>query len=963
MKRLNILTFFTLLFLSTTIALAQNTRELRGTVIDETGAYIVAATLELDDGNGNKYTAQSNEQGRYQINGIVPGNYTLTVSAEGFATVIDKMDLTARRTTNFNPTLKVIISEQLEVKSDSASISIEPDQNLSAITITEKELEALPDDPEELLQTLREMAGASGSPGDAQILVDGFRESGRLPSKESIQTIRINSNPFAAEFAEPGISRIEIVTKPGSDTYHGGFRFNINDESLNGRNAFARFRSPLQIRNYGGELTGPIIQNRWGFQLDFNRRELDENDVVNAIVLDPVSNQSQSFVTTVSTPNRLFNFSIGTDYLFGKNHTLGLRYRYTKNSASNQGLQSGFDLPERAFNRVSRDNTIRASITSILNTRAVNEFRVEIGRRSFRSRALTDDPAVLVLDAFNAGGNQGSLFSENVNDSMELSNSLAYTYKQHTFKFGFRVNAVHLDNVNRANFGGTFTFGTDFERDAAGNPIPDANGKPITITPLEHYRRTLSGLAGYRPSQFSIVTGDPFIGFSQWDAGFFVQDDWRLSPRLSLSYGLRQELQTHLDDKINFAPRFGLAWSPDKERKSTIRVGGGVFYNRVDTSITFDTVRLDGQHQRQVIIQQPAFFSTIPTIPLEVINSQRLSTTRIKADDLKNPYSVLIGVSYERQLPLKMFGAVTYSFQRGVHLLRTRNINAPLPDSNLLPFPTLGPILQFESSGLSTRNELRLNLRTNFSRKFTLFGNYTLSSTRTNTDSAFTAPANSFDLSTEFGRASSDQRHQLFVGSSFSLPWSMRISTFIFAASGRPFNILTGRDNNGDTQFTDRPAFAAPGDAGAVVTKFGSFNPNPRPGDPIIPRNFGNGPGQLNVNLNLSKTFGFGALPRNNVASQNGSMDPRGGFGGPGGGGFRGGPGGGGFGGGGFGGPRGRFGDTAHRYNLTISINMQNLFNRTNLAGFNGVLSSPLFGQANRSLSARRIELSMRFNF
>jgi hypothetical protein len=935
---------------------AQNNTNLIGTVTDETGGVITGIEVILADNKNHKYSAYTDERGRYQFDRVPPGKYNLTVFAEGFEGAIQQLDLTKGGKTSFDVTLKIIISEQLEINSNSDSLSAEPDKNLSAIVITEKELAALPDDPDELLQALREMAGGSGGLEDATVFVDGFREGGRMPPKESILRIRINTNPFSAEYSEPGVSRIEVVTKPGSDKYHGGFRLNFNDESLNARNAFNLRRPSLQIRTFSGNVSGPLIKNRWGFFLDVDRRDQDENETINANALDPITLTPRPFVTTVSTPNRNNNFQFRTDFQLSKKHTLGFSYRYGNNSAENEGLSSGFDLPERAFERTTRDNTMRFSLTSIVNESMVNEMRLELNRRTTRVQSLNDAPAILVLDAFNAGGNQSSLFTNNRNSNLEFAETVSYTRGKHTFKMGSQIEITQLENISRSNFGGTFTFGSDFERDSSGNIILDNDGQPTIIIPLEHYRRTLLGLPGYQPSQFSIVRGDPFIGFTQSQFSYFFQDDWRLSPNLTLSYGVRQEMQTHLDDKLNFAPRLGLAWSPDKKRQSTVRVGVGLFYNRLDTGITNDTIRLDGQHQQQLVITRPTFFSNIP--PQFDNAVARVATIRQKADGLNASYSMLGTVSYERQLPAKLTASVNYSWQRGIHLLRTRNINAPLRQADgsiARPFADQGPILQYESTGYSIRHELRVSLRSNFNRKFSFFSNYTLSSTRSDTDGAFTSPADPYDLTNEFGRSSQDQRHRVFIGGSVTLPGNLRLSPFFFAASGAPFNITTGRDNNGDTLFVDRPSFAQIGDPGAVVTEFGIFNPNPLPGQQLIPRNFGNGPSQARLNLNISRTFGFGPKLNDTAGGppSGGQMRERGGFGGSG---NRGG--GGGFGGGGFGG-----GDSNNRYNLTLSINIQNLFNRTNLANFNGVLSSPLFGKANRAIGARRVEMALRFNF
>ncbi|HJQ68187.1 MAG TPA: carboxypeptidase regulatory-like domain-containing protein [Blastocatellia bacterium] len=950
---------------------AQGAIELRGTVIDETRAFIPAAPVVLDDGKGQKYTTQTDEQGRYRFTAVQPGVYTITVEVEGFAPFSEQIDLTARRTAPFDITLAVFIKDEIQVKDDQAAISSEPDKNLSAITLTDKDLEALPDDPDELLDTLKQMAGAAGGADETAIYVGGFRERGRIPPKEAIQMVRINANPFAAEFQEPGFARVEIITKPGSDTFHGGFRLNFNDESLNARNAFATFKAPLQTRSYGANFSGPLIRNRWGFFMNFDRREQDENEVINATTLAPDTLEAVPFITTLLVPTRVSNFEIRTDYLATKKHTIGAGYRFMENKGENLGI-GGFDLPERAINRSIHEDNLRFSLTTIVSERAVNEARLQLTRRTFTTQALSDAPTIQVLDAFTSGGNQGSLFRDDKNDSLEFTDSVTYSYKTHTLKFGVRADAFSIENINRSNFGGTYTFAS-----------------------LEQYRNTLLGLPLARPAQFSINRGDPFVGFSQWEMGWFMQDDWRVSPQLTLSYGLRHEFQTNLQDKMNFAPRVGMAWS-NKKRTSTLRFGGGVFYNRLDSGITFDALRLDGLHQQQFIFLAPGFFPNIPDTSGTIAQQP---TIRVKAEDLNAPYAIIATTNYERQLPWKILGSVGYTWNRGVHLLRTRNINAPIAvDGNgpVLPDPNSGPILQFESTGTSNRHELRLGARTNISRTFTMFGNYTLARVRSDSDSAYTTPADPFDLSTEYGRASQDIRHQFFFGGSILTRWNLRISPFIRANSGRPFNITTGRDLNGDTSFSDRPSFATPGEPGAVVTAFGVFDPTPEPGDEIIPRNFGQGPSFVSVNLSVAKTFGFGPPQGGNFPAQATNRQQssgqgqqaqnqqgqgqrgnnqrgnnqnrgqgRGGQGGPAGGQMvtrgPGGPGGGGFGGGGF-----FSGDSRNKYNLTLQLNFNNLLNHPNLGNYNGTLTSPFFGLANRTAGfdgSRRIEASLRFSF
>jgi hypothetical protein len=946
--------FITAITIIAILAVAINAQDhgrkisLHGSVSDEMNATIINATLVLDDGQGHTFTTQTNQQGRYQFTSVLPGKYNLSVVAEGFSTFTTESTITIPFQEPFNITLKIELHEQVEVKDMNEGVSVEPDGNLSATVLTEKDLENLPDDPEELLEVLRNMAGITG---DAAIDIDGF-DDGQLPPKSAIQSIRINSNPFSVERSGSARNRIEIITKPGSDKFHSGFSFNFNDESLNARNAFAPNRPSMQRRNYDFYLSGPVIPNKWGFFFNVERRDRDGNDEIFATILNPSTLQPQPFFTTIPTPSRDSQLSFRTNFMATPTNRVSLNYIRSKSEDLNSGINSNLDLPERIANHSSQRDSLRFNVTTTVSERAVNEIRFGVDYDRSRAAALNQSPAINVFDYFNAGGNQGSLFNDEKSVNFEFNDTVTYSYKNHTIRAGVEVERDGMRSLNRANFGGTFTFGSDFERDAAGNIVYDANGNPINISPLEHYKRTLLGLPGYYPSQFSIVQGDPQLRFSTWEAEWFLQDDWRISPRLTLSYGVRHEMQSHLSDKVNFAPRVGVAWSPQKERKSTIRAGIGIFHNYLSNNVFLNPIRFDGERQRNLVIRQPLFFHNIPTVFDQAI--VRLPTIRTKAERLNEPYTIMGNVSYERRLPWNMFGAVTYTWERGVHLLLTRNINAPLPVTRIKPFPDKGPILQYETSGISNGHELQLRISSNQSRRFSLSGSYTFNSTYSNAGSSL--PANAYNLSNEYARV--DQpRHQVSLYGTVQMPTGIRLTPTISAQSGRPFNITTGRDNNGDTHFTDRPAFADPSDPNAIVTRFGTFNPNPGPEDRIIPRNLGTGPSRFYFDLRLSKTFGFGSSEGSSHSqSEGGNRSGRGdnegrrdrGF-------SRGGGGGGRY--------RRGGGASNARYRLTFSIDVNNILNRTNLSGYNGVLTSSRFGRSNRAENPRRIQLGLRFNF
>jgi hypothetical protein len=313
---------------------------------------------------------------------------------------------------------------------------------------------------------------------------------------------------------------------------------------------------------------------------------------------------------------------------------------------------------------------------------------------------------------------------------------------------------------------------------------------------------------------------------------------------------------------------------------------------------------------------------------------------------------------------------------RITHVIRARDVNAPFPatitPNGLRPDPTKGEIYHYEASGQFNQRQFFVGFNSRLSRMFQLNGNYSLSKTTNDTDGQGGGlfPMNSYDTSGEFGRGGFDVRHRFTLVGTVNLPWwKLVLSPLIIANTGPPFNIITGQDLNLDRQANERPSFAGPNANCALstirCTKFGNFNLVPLPGETIVPRNFGQSPGSVVVNLRISRTFAFGeinnrnnaaARPQNAVSSGNGGAPggrPAGGPSAPAGGGA-GGPGGPGGGArvaavGAGPGPQGGGGpapSTEKRYNLNVSINFQNLFNHVNLGLPVGNLSSPSFGES-----------------
>jgi hypothetical protein len=379
--------------------------------------------------------------------------------APGFAVSDNKaVDINNQRQT-LDLTLKVTIEEKVTVGADN-SISTEASNNANQTVIGGKDLDALPDDPDELAAALQALAGPAIGPNGGQIFIDGF-SGGNLPSKDSIREIRINQNPFAAENDQPS-GRIDILTRPGTDKLRGGASFNFNDESLNSRNPFAissSKRTPFQIRQYNFNLSGPLVKRKASYFVEFNRGETDDNELIRATVLDSSLNTvqvGQGFLV----PRRNTSFSPRLDYAINTNNTLIARYNFFRFRADDQGV-GGFNLPERGFDVVSTSHNVQFTETAVLNPTTINEVRFQYTHGTNENIGNNTVPALNVNSSFNSGGSQIG-HATNTRDSWELSNFTAVQRGQHAIKFGGRVRHVSVDDTSPQNFGGTWTFNGGF---------------------------------------------------------------------------------------------------------------------------------------------------------------------------------------------------------------------------------------------------------------------------------------------------------------------------------------------------------------------------------------------------------------------------------------------------------------------------------------------------------------------
>jgi hypothetical protein len=914
-----------LIALAITVTSQQSTGSLKGTVTDQLGALVVGASIVIKDGKNSQRTVTSNDNGNYEVRSLPPGRYDLTVTAAGFNSLEERnVELRAGKTTTLNMELSIGMLEQTVVV-DNNGISTDADRNADAIVLRERELAALPDDPDALAAALQAMAGPGAGPNGAQVKVDGF-SNGQMPPKETIREVRVNQNPYSAENEYPGWGGIEIFTQPGSDKYHGNGNFNFTDESLNSRNPFAKVRAPYQLRQFGGNLTGPLIKKRDSFAFYINRNQNFTNQIINATVLDPITLTPFLFNQTVVTPGESLNFGFRNDLKVNKKHTLVTNYSYGRGSTDPAGL-GGYSLPTRAFRTSNSYHQLQITETALINEKTINETRIQLGHNVFRQTTKNDLPALFVSEAFSGGGSQvGS--ASNTQDRAELQNFTSWTAGHHFLKVGGRLRYVRINSVSPFNFVGSYTFsgGTGPTLDANDQLVPGAG--LIQLTSLERYRRTLLfqrqnlsptqiRLLGGGATQFSINGGHPEAQVTQYDASFYFQDEWKIRPNLTLSPGLRYENQDNIDSKFNLAPRLGFAWStflgrrksPPPVSKSTetkaeitpakteattakteakpakapagppptntvIRGGVGLFYNRINENTILQTIRFNGVNQQQFVVTDPSVLDLFPVIPPVVaLNAFSVPQSRRVLDSDVAPDLIFrANIGVEHQLSKTLSFQIGYSHTETRRNQRTLNINAPLGGTYNPAFPTsgvrpmgqaAGNVFEFQSNGRSSSDNIYLSANGKILKKVDFWANYSWNNNRALDGGTSGSPFDAYDFTQEWGRANWDIRHWFTAGASYQTKSGYSVNTFIIANSGQPFNITTGRDTNGDTSFSERPAFAADlNKPGIVMTPYGALDPNPAPGQKIIPRNFAQGPTFLSINLGASKTFKFGrAIP------------------------------------------------------------------------------------------------------
>ncbi len=847
------------------------------TVVDQTGGVIPSASVVVSSGERDTttpaapVTTTTNEAGVATLADLAEGRYDIEASFAGFDPVTVRDVRVRGGDVRRRITLRIKkVDELVTVGRDRQSAGLDPGGSAFSTVLTREQIDALPDDPDELEAALKAMA-----PPGSTIRVDGFT-GGRLPSKSQIRSIRLpRLDMFAAQNhgGTTGALFIDILTQPGLGPMRGSMDVNFLDEALNARNAFTPTKTPEQLRRYGFNLSRTIRPNKTSFSLTATGGSQYTSPNLLAVMPD-----GSTLTDSIRQPRDSFYVNVRLDHAINKDHAIRVSADYDTSASQNLGV-GGYNLFDLAYENDASTAMIRLSENGPLGRRFFTESRLQIRAAGSSDRSTVEAPTTRVLDAFTSGGAQRQGGQESL--TFELASDLDYVRGAHSWRTGVLLEGGRYSSDDMSGYLGTYTFAS-----------------------LDDYS------AG-RASNYARRSGDPSIVYTAWRAGVYAQDDYRISRSLLLSAGVRYGVQRHVSDAVNLSPRVSAAWSPFRNGRLTLRGSYGYFYDWIGDDLYKQSLLLDGERLTSWNIPSPPYPDPGP------LGATTPSDQYIWPDALVLPNAHRVNLGADRQLTPNTRLTVSYGRSWGRSLVRGRNLNAPV--DGVRPDPTRANVVALASDAASWSQMLHVGvnvMKMEWHRTFMAL-NYTWATSDTNTTGGFSLPASGNTLDTEWGPAPGDVTHRL--GGAFnSTPFrNFTVGINLRAQSGLAYNATTGRDDNGDGVFEDRPDGER--------------------------RNARRGDAQVDLGGRMSYAIGFGTpRPASGPAGTQVVISMGGGGGlAP-----------------GFGG-----GAEDKRYRLEFYVSGQNLLNRVNYTAYSFVMTSPFFGSPVAASQPRKLQVGMRFGF
>ena len=782
--------------------------KLQGIVADSSGAALAGAEVDLVEADG-KIDARStaDSEGNFQLIAPHEGDFLLVVSEPGFETVKTPVKVLGSSATTVKPAinlarLRIVLpiaatSTSVEVSAGSSEDLTAPEANHDSSVMSSQDLKALPifdnDFASAMSAFLDDSATATGGSG---LLVDGVEANRSTVSASAVQEVRINQDPYSAQYYWPGRGQMEIITKAAADRYHGQFNFTFRDSAMNAQNALAPSKPYEQRRLYEGHVMGPIVfAQRSSFLVSFNRAEEDKNSVVSAVIPSSSAVDGENYSANVAAPTRDTEFSLRGAHKFSDRHSAYAQYSYQDWTGRNLSV-GGQTMQPAGYNDEYREDDYILHADSTLSNELISSASLVAERDRTDYNNTTNAPKIVVSGDFTSGSAQTTSVSSEYN--MRLSDNFTWSHGKQMLKFGFGI--PHLDRRafdDHTNELGTYTFGPTYASD----------GTTVLASALANYTAA-------RPSGYSLNQGAAHYIYHQQEMGAYIQDQIKLGKRLSITPGLRYDWQNFLATKrLAFSPRMSFAWMLDEASETVLRGGGGIYYDRFGSSPITDLARYELPRRYSISLSLDptnAAESCYPITDCQTITSQPPNRVEL-ASNVKVPYQIQFGLSIERKLGEKATAIASAYTARGVNEFRSVDINAPTASSDYATRPdgSYGRIRQMQSAGFWEGSGLDLSYRGRFNKYFTGFGRYTWSHYGANTGGLSWYPQNQAKPNDEWSNAGWDRRHRVGMYAIFNPESIANLSLGIFANSGTPWTITTGSDPYGDGLFNARPTGVA----------------------------------------------------------------------------------------------------------------------------------------------------------
>ena len=744
--------------------------QLTVTVADPSGAVIPGATVTvigLDTATkaATIPPATTTNKGVATFVDLVLGRYSITADFPGFEMGLLR-DFRVNRGDNKHVVVLPLkaMSESVTVGSDGQAAGANRASRAFGLTVTEEQIQALSDDPDEMARQLTDVAGA-----DAVIRVDSF-EGQQLPPKSQIKSIHVTRDQFAAETEQPGSTFVDIITQPGVGPVRGGANFSFRDGSMSAKSQFTATKGPEQMRGYGANIGGALVQGKSNFSLAINGQS--SYSTPNLTAATPTGTR---FDVLTRQPFDTVNINGLLDYALTRDQTLRFGYSENDNTRKNLGI-GAYDSPERAFSHDYHSYTFRALEAGPIGRRMFINSRMTMTWQNFGSTSAVEAPTIVVQDAFTTGGAQqaGRVHGKN----LTFASDLDYVRGIHSWRAGVQMYADWYRADLNNNYLGTYVFSSEAAYEAG--------------TPLLYTRSV----------------GDPLLSFFHARVGAYIQDDIRVKKGLTISPGLRYSYQTKVNDLTAFEPRLGMTWAPTKSGNTTLRASGGIFHGWLDPGIWWQTVRSDSQHQRDVVIVNPSYPDPGSGSIAPPANTYRLG-------DYKLNHNLRYSAGIDQKFSPRAGVNVLFNYYHQDQLPRGTNLNALV--NGVRPDPAFANIISTVTDATLIRHELYINF--NFSlvapspavnravfnwRRLALNGSYSFIRARRNALGPFDVPA-SGTLSTEWGNGPADNPYRVNVGLTSTQWKNLSINLSVNASDGYPYTEMTGFDDNHDGLLNDRP--------------------------------------------------------------------------------------------------------------------------------------------------------------